>query len=73
MTTEPETQYQHLEPRPARITGSGSSRVDESVRRLSTRPSMVPIRSRRKNSPMSFKFPWRRFSKLSTMWPKIGR
>ncbi len=34
---------------------------------------MVLIRSRPKNSPGSIRSPWRRFLRLSTMWPKIGR
>ena len=73
MTTKTETQYQHLEPRPARIIGSYSSRVDGSERRWSTKPSMVLIRSRPKNSPGNIRYPSRRSLKHSTMWPKIGR
>ena len=73
MTTKTETQYQHLEPRPARITGSYSSNVDGSERRSSSKPSMGLIRSRLKNSPRNIKFRWRRCSRLWTMWPRIIR
>jgi hypothetical protein len=67
MTNKTQTQYQHLEPRPGRITGSYSSRADGSGRPSSIRPSTVLIRSHRKNLPRSTKFPWTQFSKLSTI------
>ena len=73
MTTKAETQYQHLEPRPARITGSCSSRVDEFERRWFTKPSMALIPAARKNLHGSIRFPSRRSSRLSTMWPRISR
>ena len=67
MTTKTETHYQHLEPRPARITGSYSSKVDGSERRSSTKPFMVRIRLRLKNLPGNMKFRCRQFSRLWTM------
>ena len=63
MPTKTETQYQHLEPRPGSNYRQLFLRVDVSAQRLSSRRS-TPIHSRRKNSPKSIKFPWRRFSKL---------
>ncbi len=58
---------------PALITGSSSSRVDESERRWSTRSSMVLIRGVPKNLRVSIRSRWRRCSRLSTMWPRIAR
>ena len=73
MPTKTETQYQHLEPRP----GSNYRQLFLKGRRI--RAAVVdeaihgPDPFTPKNSPASIRSPWRRFSRLSTTWPRIGR